>query len=115
MIREIVSDVLEGADFDVLYANSTQAAFQALDGSARIVAAFLDVDLGDQGGGGYLVARHGRASRPDLTVIYTSGGSQENFARERVTGGVFVPKPYLPSRVLTMIQDAVRGAESRPH
>lgn len=114
MIREIVCEVLDDSAFDVLSVESTQAAIQTLDGDARIVAAFLDLDLGDHGGG-YIVARHGRLTRPQLAVIYTSGGGQANHARDRVEGSLFVPKPYLPSQVREMIQAAVRKAESLLH
>lgn len=109
LIREIVCDVLEDPAFDVLSVGSTQSAIQALDDCAGIVAAFLDVDLGDQGGG-YVVARHARLLHPRLPVIYTSGGGRADHEAQRVTGSVFVPKPYAPSRVLAMIQDAVHAS-----
>lgn len=114
LIREIVCDMLEGASFDVVSVGSTQSALTVLDSGVRIDAAFVDVDLGDRGGG-YIVARHARETRPDLTVIYTSGGPQENFARERVENSAFVPKPYLPSRVRALLEAAVREAELLPH
>jgi DNA-binding NtrC family response regulator len=115
LIREIVCDVLEDPEFDVLSVDSTQSAIQALDSCADIVAAFLDVDLGDRGGGGYVVARHARLLHPDLRVIYTSGGGRADHEAERVTDSTFLPKPYAPSRVLAMIQDAVHDAEAHRH
>ena len=109
LIREIVCDALEDAAFVVLSVESTQSALMVLDSDAPIVAAFVDLDLGDRGGG-YVVARHARATRPKLAVIYTSGGAQENFARERVEDSLFVPKPYAPSRVRALIEAAVSHA-----
>lgn len=114
LIREIVCDVLDDPEFDVLSVNSTQSAIRALDSGADIVAAFLDVDLGDRGGG-YIVARHARLLHPALRVIYTSGGGRADHEAERVAGSIFVPKPYAPSRVLAMIQDAVHEAEASRH
>lgn len=114
MIRKIVCEVLEESPFDVLGVESTQSAIRTLDGDVRIVAAFLDLDLGDRGGG-YIVARHGRLTRPDMAVIYTSGGGQTTYARDRVEGSVFVPKPYLPSQVREMIEAVVRRAEAQLH
>ncbi len=114
LIREIVCDVLEDPEFDVLSVNSTQSAIRALDSGADIVAAFLDVDLKDQGGG-YVVARHARLLHPSLRVIYTSGGGRADHQVERVEGSTFVPKPYAPSQVLAMIQDAVHEAEAARH
>ncbi len=114
LIREIVCDVLEDPAFDVLSVSSTQSAIQALDSDKDIVAAFLDIDLGDRGGG-YVVARHARLRHPDLRVIYTSGGGRADHEAERVTNSIFVPKPYAPSRVLAMIQTAVHEAETARH
>ena len=114
LIREIVCDVLEDPQFEVLSVNSTRSAIEALDSGADIVAAFLDVDLGDQGGG-YVVARHARLIHPELRVIYTSGGGRPDHAAQRVEGSLFVPKPYTPSRVLALIQDAVHAAEVDRH
>lgn len=114
LIREIVCDVLEDPEFDVLSVGSTQSAINALESCADIVAAFVDVDLGDRGGG-YVVARHARLLHPEMPVIYTSGGGRSDHAAERVAGSVFVPKPYAPSRVLQMIQDVVHQAEASRH
>jgi DNA-binding response OmpR family regulator len=108
MIREIVCEALEDADFEVLLAADTHAALEVLDRGAPIAAAFVDIDLGDKGGG-YVVARHGREVCPGLAVIYTSGGAQENFHRERVENSAFVAKPYAPSSVRAMLTQAVRG------
>jgi DNA-binding NtrC family response regulator len=114
LIREIVCDVLDDPEFDVLSVSSTLSAIQALDSGADIVAAFVDVDLGDRGGG-YVVARHARLTHPGLRVIYTSGGGRADHEAERVDDSIFLQKPYAPSRVLAMIQDAVHEAAASRH
>lgn len=113
LIREIVCDVLDDPAFDVVSVGSTQSAYEALDRDADIVAAFLDVDLGDRRGGGYEVARYARRLHPELRVIYTSGGGRNDQDGERVSDSAFMPKPYAPSRLLAMIQDAVHQAGAR--
>jgi CheY-like chemotaxis protein len=108
MIREIVCDVLAEAPFDVICAGSTDAALEMLDHAPQIALAFLDVDLGDRGGG-YVVARHARRIRPETVVIYTSGGAQESFDRERVAGSLFVPKPYRAAQIVALFEQVVLG------
>jgi DNA-binding response OmpR family regulator len=103
MIREILRDSLSDAHFHVMDADTTAHARDVLNTSAEIAAAFVDVDLGDREGG-YAVARHARATRPDLLIVYTSGGAREDFEQERVPGSLFLPKPYLPSQVCSLLR-----------
>lgn len=103
MIREIVCEVLSEAEFKVLGADNTAHACEVLDTPADIAAAFVDVDLGDKEGG-YAVARRARETRPDLVVVYTSGGAREDFEKKRVPDSLFVPKPYLPSQVAHLLR-----------
>jgi CheY-like chemotaxis protein len=103
-IREIMHDVLEDEGFNAICADSTQAAISTIgpDGD-DINAVFADIDLGDRGGG-YEVARYARRIKPNVKIIYTSGGAREDFTKERVDGAEFVQKPYLPSQVCTLLR-----------
>ena len=107
MIREIICESLTDAHFHVLDADTTAHARDVLDSGAEIDAAFVDVDLGDREGG-YAVARHARETRPNLLVVYTSGGARDDFEQERVPGSLFLPKPYLPSQVARLLRAALR-------
>ena len=49
-------------------------------------------------------AAHARETRPDLFVVYTSGGARDDFQQERVPGSLFLPKPYLPSQVCHLLR-----------
>ena len=102
IIREVMCLTLADAEFEVMQAESAPEAIALLEGGSVIDAAFLDVDLGDRSGG-FEVARRAREMRPGIEIIYTSGGAQERFAQERVDRGIFVPKPYRPSRVCSLI------------
>jgi DNA-binding response OmpR family regulator len=103
MIREIVCETLSEAHFKVMDADTTAHAREVLDTPAEIAAAFVDVDLGDREGG-YAVARHARETRPDLLIVYTSGGARDDFELQRVPGSLFLPKPYLPSQVAHLLR-----------
>jgi len=105
LIREIMHDVLEDEGFRALCAETTQGAIETMehDNGDGITAVFADIDLGDHGGG-YEVARCARRIKPDIRIIYTSGGAREDFAKERVADAIFVQKPYLPSQVCRLLK-----------
>jgi CheY-like chemotaxis protein len=110
LIREIMHDVLEDEGFHALCADSTRDAIATMeheDGD-DISAIFADIDLGDPGGG-YEVARCARRIKPDIKIIYTSGGAREDFVRERVANAVFVAKPYHPSQVCHLLKRQLAG------
>ncbi len=105
LIREIMHDVLEDEGFCAICADSTAEAIQTMqyDRGDGITAVFADIDLGDRGGG-YEVARCARLIKPDIKIIYTSGGAREDFMEERVEGAIFVQKPYSPSQVCQLLK-----------
>ena len=104
LIRMILCEVMLEHGFCTASASSTEEALRLIDERDDISAAFIDIDLGDRGGG-YVVARHIRALRPDVKIVYTSGGARGDFERERVKDAAFVPKPYLPDRVCDLIAE----------
>ena len=106
IIREMMHDVLEDEGFRALCADSTREAIKtmSIDHGDGIAAVFADIDLGDHGGG-YEVARYARRVKPDIKIIYTSGGARADFIKERVEGAQFVQKPYLPSAICTLLKE----------
>ncbi len=113
LIRDVMHDVLEDEGFRALCAESAQAAIQTIgqaEGDA-IAAVFADIDLGDRGGG-YDVARYARKLKPDIKIIYTSGGARDDFAAQRVADAEFVQKPYLPSEICTLLRNKLAGSRS---
>jgi CheY-like chemotaxis protein len=102
LIRAIICEVLADHGFRTAEASSTAGALRLVDERDDLSAAFIDIDLGDRGGG-YLVARRVRERRPEMKIVYTSGGPHGDFERERVEGAEFVPKPYRPDSVCNLI------------
>ncbi len=107
IIREVMCEMLEDANFEVVGQESTAGAVKVLDSDTPIDAAFVDIDLGDRGGG-FKVAQHARQVRPNLVVVYTSGGGQPSYAEQRVEDSVFVQKPYLPSQICELLKRRLR-------
>ncbi len=103
IVQAVTQSVLEQHGFDVLCASSTEEALDIVEGDVPLAAVFLDIDIGDKGGG-YRVARRVRTLHPDIPIIYTSGGDLEIFERERVSNTDFVPKPYSADQVGKLIE-----------
>lgn len=87
-VREMVVDVLSGNGFDVLEAESGEAALALLEREPRISLLFTDVLM--PGISGTILARRAMEMRPDLKVVLTSGYMRN----ERLSGLPVVPKPY---------------------
>ncbi len=102
LIRAIMCEVLGDHGFRTAEAASTASALRLIDERDDLCAAFIDIDLGDRGGG-YLVARRVRERRPDMKILYTSGGAHSDFEYERVDDAEFIPKPYRPDSVCHLI------------
>lgn len=105
IILENMKEELEDESFRVLAAGNAKEARHFMDRCGEdICAAFVDIDLGP-GEDGYGVARYARSVKPDLRVIYTSGGPRGALMDQRVSGSVFVAKPYRPSEVGALLRD----------
>ena len=104
MIRAMICEVMVEYGFQPVEAASTAEALGVVETRADLRAAFIDIDLGDRGGG-YEVARRMRKRRPGVRIVYTSGGARGDFERERVEGALFVPKPYTPDRLCHLLAE----------
>jgi two-component system, response regulator PdtaR len=102
LIRAVMCELLSDHGFVPAPAASTAEALRLVDERPDLAAAFIDIDLADHGGG-YLVARRARERMPEMKIVYTSGAPQAELARERVDDADFVPKPYRPDRVCSLI------------
>lgn len=104
LIRAIMCEVLADHGFTPIGASSTPEALSVVESPIDLAAAFIDIDLGDRAGG-YQVARKVRELRPDVKIVYTSGGPRGDFELERVHDAIFVQKPYYPERVCDLLRD----------
>ncbi len=102
LIRAVMCEVMRDHGFEPAEAANTAEALKLIDERADLRAAFIDIDLGDHGGG-YLVARKMRDTRPGVKIVYTSGGPHGEFEHERVSDAEFVPKPYRPDTVCHLL------------
>ena len=102
LVQDITREVLEDHGFNVVCASTTDEALRIVETGRDFDTVFLDIDIGDKGGG-YRVARRVRTLHPQTRIIYTSGGAMGEFERERVEDTEFVPKPYSLEQVCAML------------
>jgi CheY-like chemotaxis protein len=99
MVRLGIASYLRNSGYVVTEAGSGEQAIEMVRVPISVV--FTDIKLGGSVTG-WDVADAFRKAHPDIGVIYTSG--QSHNALRRVPGSTFLPKPYLPSRVVELIE-----------
>ncbi len=111
-VCELAAEALLDEGYRVLTAADADAAEAILAGE-RVDLLFTDIDLA-RNTNGIALAHRARGHRPDLPVVYTSGGRDSLSQPEAVEDSVFVPKPYLPSRLVELTNGLLR-AQSHHH
>ena len=106
IISEWVKDTLIDDGFTVFSVATAAEALRCLQSNAEVDVLFTDINLpGDMDGS--QLARVARDLRPDLTVVYASGRVRQVDPKMRVPGSTFVPKPYMPSQICSLLQRIV--------
>ncbi len=102
-IRLVLQASFEDGGFDVLMASSADEAIAALDAKGDAVRALLtDINLESESSG-WDVARHARTLKPDLPVVYMTGGDGHDWAAQGVPNSVLIIKPFAPAQALTAV------------
>ncbi|CAA9336936.1 MAG: COG0784: FOG: CheY-like receiver [uncultured Microvirga sp.] len=104
LLCELMTEALEAQGHRVYTAEDVDGAARLL-AQERIDLLFTDLDLA-RGSSGLTLAHDARAGRPELPIIYTSG-RQALAPGQAVPGSVFVPKPYRPAMVCTLVNRLV--------
>ena len=110
----MAAEVLDTDGYDAAWAVGDAAAYDHLNRDAETFAAMIvDLDLG-RGTTGFDVARHARALRPDLPVLYISGVDDgSSVGRFGVPGSSFLRKPFTPDELIEQLQLQLEVAPSR--
>ena len=104
-VRGFIVGHLRDAGYVVFEAGSGEQAIAMLRiaNLPPINVVFTDIQLGGSATG-WDVADAFRKALPDIPVIYTSGLIQSQ--TRQVPGSAFVPKPYLPSDIVELIENS---------
>ena len=99
LVNMMMQETLQDAGFEVCAVQNADEAVFHLVGDDLLDVMFTDVHM--PGMNGAELAKLARALRPDLRIVYTSGGVLA--AEEKVPGSAFVRKPYEPDKVCALL------------
>ena len=102
LISALVADSLSEHGFAVHEVATADAALRYIDAGGAVDVLFTDVNLPGSMDGAEL-ANRARARRPDLPIVYASGRYGSADFGGLVPRSVFVPKPYDPEEVCTLL------------
>jgi CheY-like chemotaxis protein len=111
LISEWVAESLTDQGFAVRAVTNAADALRLLK-SSPVDVLFTDINLPGCIDGTTL-ARQAREMLPDLPVVYASGRVDYLDPRLRVSGSLFVAKPYVPELIGRLLADAVRETAQR--
>jgi CheY-like chemotaxis protein len=99
LVIALMQEVLTDAGFIVCLATNGGAAVNHLIRGEIVDVIFTDIHM--PGINGAQLAKLARDLRPDIQIVYTSGGVLDD--SEKVPGSTFVQKPYEPSKVCALL------------
>lgn len=109
LISEMMTVVLIEGGFEVHACANAADALRYLASDCGIDLLFTNVDL-PGGLDGSALALRARELRPTLPVVYASGSGLDH--ARAVPGSRFVPKPYSPFKICSLLSELVSTA---PH
>lgn len=105
-------EALETGGYAVLAVSGGPEAVAALDRQTDEIAGLVtDIRLG-AAPDGWAVARHARALKPDMPVVYTTGDSAHDWPVHGVPNSVAIQKPYAIAQLVTAISTLLTTTEA---
>lgn len=105
LVNAMISMELEDVGYDVLSADTGDAALACFADGRRIDLLFTDIKLASSMDG-WTVARKARELRPELKIVYAAGYAPS--AADLVEGARFFLKPYRPTQVVAEIGEMLK-------
>ena len=102
LVSDMMAEILGLHGFEVHTAANADEALEHLTGGEPCDILLTDLNLGP-GIDGVTLAKMVRDMRPDLSVVYVSGSFNRLDEFQAVPGAKFVPKPYNPHKLCTML------------
>lgn len=102
LISHLMAEWLCEFGFEVHEAATADEALRYIDSGGAVDVMFTDVNLPGKMDGAEL-AQQARERRPDLPIVYASGRFRSSDIGGLVPRSIFVPKPYNPEDVCTLL------------
>jgi CheY-like chemotaxis protein len=99
LVNVMMSEILTDAGFEVCAVYDAREAVSHLTNDASFDVMFTDIHM--PGMNGAELAKLAHELRPNMEIVYTSGGVLA--PGEKVPGSTFVPKPYRPDAVCALL------------
>jgi nitrogen-specific signal transduction histidine kinase/CheY-like chemotaxis protein len=109
-VRKLICDVLRYGGYKIVEAGRGEEAVRiAADFKGQIDLMLVDVIM--PGMSGPEVVREIHAKRPDTSVLYISGYTDEAIVHHRIpdSGAPFLPKPFLPKDLSRKVREVLDG------
>ena len=106
LVRDTIARELEEAGYVVIEAGTAEEGLEVVE-KRPVGVLFTDIRL-PGAMDGWQLAEAARALNPRLPVVYATGYSPET--PRIVPGGVFLRKPYLPSKVIEALERLLDSA-----
>jgi DNA-binding NtrC family response regulator len=112
VLLDIVRTTLGDGGYDVVVAENGSSAIRALDERpSDFVALVTDIRIG-KGPSGWDVARHARALKPEVPVVYMTGDSAGEWAVHGVPKSLLLQKPFAQAQLITAVSTLLNEASS---
>ncbi len=116
LIRQMLQDALEDGGYEVTAAFDGEDAVAMLEAKARDIRVLVtDVNLSPGKLTGWEVAKHARELKPDVPVIYITGGSGHEWASKGVPDSILLEKPFTPAQAVTAVSQLLNVAGASAH
>jgi CheY-like chemotaxis protein len=119
-VRVLAESIIENDGFSTLSAANAQEALALIKESTPIAVLFTDINLPDgtrNALDGLGLARRAVELRPELRVVYTTGGDQtDGMTALFVEGADLLLKPYTPDQLTEALRNAtsIRASDEKP-
>src|SRR5882757_2771197 len=113
-VRSLAESIIAELGYTTLSAANAREALALLEAGTPIALLFTDINMPDAADGldGLELARRVVELRPDVRVIYTTGGAlTDGMTALFVEGGTFLRKPYTRAELIEAVQGEPKAEE----
>jgi CheY-like chemotaxis protein len=117
-VRALAESIIADLGCSTFSAANAREALAVLENGTPITLLFTDINMpdGPDGLDGLELGQRAVEIRPDLRVIYTTGGGlTDGMTALFVDGGTFLPKPFTREQLIAAIRGDSEAASSPAH
>lgn len=114
-IRELLKEALESGGFSVAVATSGAKATSMIEAKkANYSALVTDINLGRSKVTGWDLAQRARELKPEISVVYMTGGGGQDWPSKGVPNSLLIAKPFAVAQVVTAVSQLLNTPPPAP-